>query len=126
MIYGIDLGTTNSLIGVNGNLISPLVPSVANVITNDAGDSEYENPDALRSFKTGMSMGDEGKMSRIGSSIVLSKLKALAGVKGSMQAVITVPADFDDNQRKATIKAAEDVGIEVVQLKELFGCQIYK
>lgn len=116
MIYGIDLGTTNSLIGVNGNLISSLVPSVANVITNEAGDSEYENPDALRSFKTGMSMGDEGKMSRIGSSIVLAKLKALAGVKGMMQAIITVPADFDDNQRKATIKAAEDVGIEVVQL----------
>lgn len=116
MIYGIDLGTTNSLIGVNGNLISGLVPSVANVKTNNAGEDEYENPEAIRSFKTSMSMGDEGAKARLGSSIVLSKLKQLAGVKEKMQAVITVPADFDDNQRKATIKSAEDAGIEVVQL----------
>lgn len=53
------------------------------------------------------------------SALVLKKLKESADAyleQESTQAVITVPAHFDDNQRNATIEAARLAGLEVLRL----------
>lgn len=53
------------------------------------------------------------------SSLVLKKLKEDTEVtlgKGIRKAVITVPAYFNDLQKKATIKAAEMAGLEVLRI----------
>lgn len=116
MIYGIDLGTTNSLLGVGDKLLTGLVPSIVDLDTHSAGINEKENVSAVRSFKVDISMGDEGLESVLASAEVLKELKRQAGLKGEIQAVITVPAEFDDNQRKATMRAAELASIDVVAL----------
>ena len=114
-IYGIDLGTTNSLLGYNGTLLTGLVPSVVNLQSSLAGSAVVDDPDAIRSFKVDISLFKEGEASVAASARVLSQL-----VKESKQAVkrvvISVPAYFSDNQRQATRKAAELVGLEVVSL----------
>ncbi|MCC5875979.1 MAG: molecular chaperone DnaK [Candidatus Sumerlaeia bacterium] len=53
------------------------------------------------------------------SALVLKKLKESADAyleQDTTQAVITVPAHFDDNQRNATIEAARLAGLEVLRL----------
>lgn len=115
-IYGIDLGTTNSLLGYGDELLTGLVPSVVDLDKKTAGAENKDNPKAVRSFKVDISMGTEGLLSVKASSEVLKELKRQAGLSGEIKAVITVPADFDDNQRKATIEAAKHAGIEVVSL----------
>lgn len=115
-IYGIDLGTTNSLLGVGDKLLTGLVPSIVNLNKKTAGEQNRHDVDSVRSFKVDISMGVEGLLSIKASSEVLLELKRQAGLKGNIKAVITVPADFDDNQRKATMKAAELADIEVVSL----------
>ena len=115
-IYGIDLGTTNSLLGYGDELLTGLVPSVVDLDKKTAGAENKDNPKAVRSFKVDISMGTEGLLSVKASSEVLKELKRQARLSGEIKAVITVPADFDDNQRKATIEAAKHAGIEVVSL----------
>lgn len=115
-IYGIDLGTTNSLLGVGDKLLTGLVPSVADIDAKTAGAVNLSNPNAVRSFKVDISMGLEGLQSIVASTEVLKQLKREAGLKGTIQAVITVPADFDDSQRRATVEAAKHADIEVVSL----------
>lgn len=115
-VYGIDLGTTNSILGLGDKLLTGLVPSVVNMETHRVGTEERENPKAVRSFKVDISMGKEGVQSVAASSEVLKELKRQAGLKGKIKSVVTVPAEFDDNQRKATIRAAELADIEVVSL----------
>ena len=115
-IYGIDLGTTNSLLGYKDKLLTGLVPSVVNLKRKTAGAENKNDPESVRSFKVDISMGIEGTLSVKASSEVLRELKREAGLKGRIKAVITVPADFDDSQRKATMKAAELADIEVVSL----------
>lgn len=115
-IYGIDLGTTNSLLGVGGELLTGLVPSVVNLSNKQVGKGQENNPDAVRSFKVDISMGIEGTLSVKASCEVLKELKRQAGLKGNIKAVITVPADFDDSQRKATMRAATLANIDVVAL----------
>lgn len=115
-IYGIDLGTTNSLLGVGDTLLTGLVPSVVDLTSGKVGEASRENPEAIRSFKVDISMGLEGTISVKASSVVLKELKKEAGLKGRIKAVITVPADFDDSQRKATMRAAELADIEVISL----------
>lgn len=115
-IYGIDLGTTNSLLGFKDKLLTGLVPSIVNFKRMTAGAENRNDPESVRSFKVDISMGIEGTLSIKASAEVLRELKREAGLKGNIKAVITVPADFDDSQRKATIRAAELAGIEVVSL----------
>ena len=115
-IYGIDLGTTNSLLGVGDKLLTGLVPSVADIDAKTAGAVNLSNPNAVRSFKVDISMGLEALQSIVASTEVLKQLKREAGLKGTIQAVITVPADFDDSQRRATVEAAKHADIEVVSL----------
>lgn len=116
MIYGIDLGTTNSLIGSNGKVIATMVPSVVNMETGNAGASEYMNFNAFRNFKTSMMAEAPGLRAMQASSCVLKELKRVAGVTGPMDAVISVPAYFSDSQRIATRAAARQADINTVAI----------
>lgn len=115
-IYGIDLGTTNSLLGCGDKLLTGLVPSIVNLDNRSAGEKNRHDTNSVRSFKVDISLGSEGLMPVKASCEVLRELKREAGLKGRIKAVITVPADFDDNQRKATMEAAKLADIEVVAL----------
>lgn len=113
-IYGIDLGTTNSLIGLhNEGYLSDMVPSCVNLDTGVVGADAYNDMQAKRSFKVDMSLGTEGVMPRVCSSKVLAKLCRIAGKDKVKDVVISVPAYFSDNQRQATIEAATSIGLNV-------------
>lgn len=114
-IYGIDLGTTNSLLGLGDRLLTGLVPSVVDLQTGLAGSSELENMSAVRSFKCDISLSQEGQLSMSASSRVLRQLVRESG-EDVKRVVISVPAYFSDHQRQATIKAAQIAGLEVVGL----------
>lgn len=142
MIIGIDLGTTNSLVACyteDGVKIIPnalgdnLTPSVVALDENQTilvGETakEYKelHPERAASvFKR--SMGTEKKY-RLGekeflaeelSSFVLKVLKESAEEYLSEpveEAVISVPAYFDENRRKATKRAGELAGLRVERI----------
>lgn len=116
-IFGIDLGTTNSLIGLNSSsYLSDLVPSCVDMKTGEAGATQFENMEAERSFKINMSMGNEGVLSRTASKFVLSELARIATKETGIpvkEVCISVPAYFSDSQRAATVEAAEHAGLVV-------------
>lgn len=114
MIYGIDLGTTNSLIGLNDKLLSGMVPSIVDMKTGKAGESQRANYDTMRNFKTSMVSEASGYSAMIASSHVLKELKAQAGLTDKIKAVISVPAYFNSSQRIATVAAANLANIECV------------
>ena len=142
MIVGIDLGTTNSLVAYyteEGPKIIPnrlgkhLTPSVVSVDENDeiwVGETAMERsllyPDTVAQvFKRSMGTG---KKYRLGSrtftpeelsSFVLRALKQDAEeyLKEPVEeAVISVPAYFDDKRRKATKRAGELAGLKVERI----------
>ncbi|MCH5341140.1 MAG: molecular chaperone HscC [Acetatifactor sp.] len=139
MIVGIDLGTTNSLIAYyseEGPKIIPnrlgknLTPSVVSVDEEGnvyVGETARERmslyPDSVaQTFKR--SMGTERDYVLSGkhfkpeelSSLVLRSLKEDAEAylgEPVTEAVISVPAYFDDKRRKATKRAGELAGLKV-------------
>ncbi len=142
MIVGIDLGTTNSLIAYfteEGPKIIPnrlgknLTPSVVSVDEEGnvyVGETARERmslyPDSVaQTFKR--SMGTEREYILSGkhfrpeelSSMVLRSLKEDAEVylgEEVTEAVISVPAYFDDKRRKATKRAGELAGLKVERM----------
>ncbi len=142
MIIGIDLGTTNSLAACfteNGPVIIPnrlgkhLTPSVVSVDeegTVYVGETALERmslyPDSVAmTFKR--SMGSEREYMLSGkkyrpeelSSLVLRVLKEDAEHwlgEPVTEAVISVPAYFDDKRRKATKRAGELAGLKVERM----------
>jgi len=114
--FGIDLGTTNSLIGnAATGYLSDLVPSCVDMNTHKAGATQYSNPKATRSFKVNMSLGIEGAVPRQASTCVLQELKRQTnGV--AKDVMISVPAYFNDSQRQATVEAAVAAGFNVIGL----------
>lgn len=142
MIVGIDLGTTNSLIAYfteEGPKIIPnrlgknLTPSVVSVDeegTVYVGETARERmslyPDSVAmAFKR--SMGTEREYQLSGhrfkpeelSSMVLRALKEDAESylgEEITEAVISVPAYFDDKRRKATKRAGELAGLKVERM----------
>ena len=142
MIVGIDLGTTNSLIAYfteEGPKIIPnrlgknLTPSVVSVDGEGnvyVGETARERmslyPDTVaQTFKR--SMGTERDYLLSGkhfkpeelSSLVLRALKEDAESflgEEVTEAVISVPAYFDDNRRKATKRAGELAGLKVERM----------
>lgn len=146
MIVGIDLGTTNSLacywqdekvnmipeLGENENYILPsrlyrkkdgifLVGNEA----NDIDISEYSNDSYFASFKNFMGtdklymIGDETYTPVDFSAMVLKKIKENAQMylnEEISEAVISVPAYFNDRQRSDTKKAAQLAGLKVERL----------
>lgn len=142
MIVGIDLGTTNSLIAYfteEGPKIIPnrlgknLTPSVVSVDEEGnvyVGETAKERmslyPDSVaQTFKR--SMGTEREYTLSGkkfkseelSSMVIRALKEDAESylgEEITEAVISVPAYFDDKRRKATKRAGELAGLKVERM----------
>lgn len=142
MIVGIDLGTTNSLVAYfspEGPKIIPnrlgkhLTPSIVSVDEDGnvyVGETAKEKmslyPDSVAStFKRSMGSDREyvlsGKKYRAEelSSLVLKALKEDAETflgEPVTEAVISVPAYFDDQRRKATKRAGELAGLVVERI----------
>jgi molecular chaperone DnaK len=140
---GIDLGTTNSVVAVleggeptvvpnaEGQRITPSVVGFAKtgeiLVGEVAKRQAITNPDrTVRSIKRHMGEKDwsldvEGKKwtPQEVSAQILGRLKrdaeAFLGDKVT-QAVITVPAYFDDSQRQATKEAGQIAGLEVLRI----------
>ncbi|HEX2090387.1 MAG TPA: molecular chaperone DnaK [Actinomycetota bacterium] len=140
---GIDLGTTNSVVSVleagepvvvpnaEGSRITPSVVAFAKtgeiLVGEVAKRQAITNPDrTIRSIKRQMGRKDwsldiDGKKwtPQEISAQILGKLKrdaeAYLGDKVT-QAVITVPAYFDDAQRQATKEAGQIAGLEVLRI----------
>src|SRR6266567_1095459 len=140
---GIDLGTTNSVVAVleagepvvvpnaEGSRITPSVVGFSKtgeiLVGEVAKRQAITNPDrTIRSIKRQMGRKDrsldiDGKKwtPQEISAQILGKLKrdaeAYLGDKVT-QAVITVPAYFDDAQRQATNEAGQIAGLEVLRI----------
>jgi molecular chaperone HscC len=141
-IVGIDLGTTNSLIAVFGEagpalipnaLGDVLTPSVVAVDEKDeilvgktARERLLTHPDmTIASFKRFMGTGHETVLGRHRfrpeelSALILRALRADAEAHLGApltEAVISVPAYFNDHQRKATLDAGRLAGLKVERL----------
>ncbi|MFC5703688.1 molecular chaperone DnaK [Cohnella faecalis] len=141
-VIGIDLGTTNSCVAVmeggeavvipnaEGNRTTPSVVGFKKdgerVVGETAKRQAITNPDrTVISIKR--HMGTNHKVSIDGkdyspqeiSAIILQKLKADAEAylgQPVTQAVITVPAYFNDSQRQATKDAGAIAGLEVLRI----------
>src|SRR5258706_8527776 len=142
-VVGIDLGTTNSVVAVleggepsvianaEGARTTPSVVAFSKngeiLVGEVAKRQAITNPDrTIRSIKRHMGRHDwsldvDGKkwLPQEISAQILAKLKRDAesylGDKVT-QAVITVPAYFDDAQRQATKEAGEIAGLEVLRI----------
>lgn len=142
-VIGIDLGTTNSVVAVmeggeptviTNQEGSRLTPSVVGFAKNGerlvgqlAKRQAVSNPDrTISSIKRHMGEGsyrvtiDDKKYSPEEiSAMILQKLKADAEAyldEKVTQAVITVPAYFNDSQRQATKDAGKIAGLEVLRI----------
>ena len=142
MIIGIDLGTTNSLVAyytedgpkiIPNRLFKNLTPSVVSVdedgqvyIGETAKERMLLHPDSSASvFKR--SMGSEKIYELSGkrflpeelSALILRALKEDAEVylgEEIAEAVVSVPAYFNDERRKATKRAGELAGLKVERI----------
>ncbi len=141
-VIGIDLGTTNSVVSVveggeptvitnpEGSRITPSVVGFTKdgqrLVGQLAKRQAVSNPDrTISSIKR--HMGESYKVNIDGkdytppeiSAMVLQKLKADAEAylgEAVTQAVITVPAYFNDSQRQATKDAGTIAGLEVLRI----------
>ncbi|MGR3317541.1 MAG: Hsp70 family protein [Candidatus Anammoxibacter sp.] len=140
-IIGIDLGTTNSsvsslvdgkpeIINIDG---SPAMPScvgidnVGNLLVGQVAINQFVSAPESTILSIKRNMGEEKKVS-LGekeftpeeiSSFILRKLKDCAKEhlgEDVKKAVITVPAYFNDRQRKATQDAGVLAGLDVVRI----------
>jgi molecular chaperone HscC len=141
MIVGIDLGTTNSLVAVwkdgaatvipnaLGDRLTPSCVSVEGdtvIVGRAARDRGIAHPDSSASvFKRAMGTDREYRLGSRSfrpeelSALVLGELKRDAEAflgEPVESAVITVPAYFNDTQRKATRTAGELAGLRVERL----------
>ncbi len=141
-IIGIDLGTTNSCVAVmeggqpvvianaEGSRTTPSVVAFTKdgerLVGQVAKRQAVTNPDRTvisikREMGTGYKVGIDGKQytPQDISAMILTKMKETAesylGEKVT-QAVITVPAYFNDSQRQATKDAGRIAGLEVLRI----------
>jgi len=146
ILCGIDLGTTFSAIAhydeiskrvtviPDADTSQLMIPSAVfykedgtTIVGWDALNVARQNPDRLVQWIK-MSMGDREFKKNIGnfnvtpeevSAEILKKLKRNAEMDSNQEieaVVITVPAYFGDNEREATMKAAELAGLKVLRL----------
>lgn len=141
-IFGIDLGTTNSLIAVFDEEGPRLIPNALNalltpsavyldekdmiVVGAPAMDHLLVSPDrAVASFKRFMGTDHKTTLGKTAfrpeelSSFILRSLKNDAEShlgETVSDVVISVPAYFNDRQRKATIDAGKLAGLNVVRI----------
>ena len=118
-IYGIDLGTTNSLIGCDGHLITRLVPSKVDMNRRVSVPHSSIGEGIVGSYKVNMGLGPESKISVEASTIVLEELcrhvKEYNNEKVE-DVIISVPAYFSFNQRQAVRQAAENAGLNLISV----------
>lgn len=141
-VYGIDLGTTNSVIArivdgkpspipVDGN---PIVPSVVQyrddgevVVGREARNAALLHPEStVRSIKRRMGReiaspilpGRQLTPEDVSAEILRYLKQSAEAVEGVpvRDVVITVPAYFEDAQRRATLAAGEMAGFNVLRL----------
>lgn len=116
MVYGIDLGTTNSLIGSGDDMFTSLVSSNVDITNKKQVERDIVSEDVVASYKTDMSMGDSGKEAIVCSSIILKDLAER--VKHQIgdtvkDVIVSVPAYFSTSQREAVKKASEMAGLNL-------------
>lgn len=142
MIIGIDLGTTNSAVSIWRDGTAELIPNslgdrlTPSAVSLDADnttlvglaarDRQTTHPSATAvTFKRMMGASRQTRLNEIAfdaeqlSALVLGSLKADAEAllgEPVTEAVITVPAYFNDRQRKATQRAGELAGLKVRRL----------
>jgi molecular chaperone DnaK len=141
-IFGIDLGTTNSCLAllepggpraveIDGQAIVPSVVSLDRatgevIVGQRAHNRLVLDPEAtVRSIKRQMGgsepvrLGDRALLPEEIAAEILRFLKEQGGRacgREVRRAVITVPAYFGDAQRRATVRAGELAGLEVVRI----------
>ncbi len=140
---GIDLGTTNSVVAVleggeptvipnaEGARTTPSVVALSKggeiLVGEVAKRQAITNPDrTIRSVKRQMGRGDwsvemDGKRwtpQEVSAQILLKLKRDAEAYLGDTvtQAVVTVPAYFDDSQRQATKEAGQIAGLEVLRI----------
>ena len=142
IIIGIDLGTTNSAVAIMdgpsprlipnalGELLTPSVvgidPDGRVIVGREAKELQIINPERCSSlFKRRMGSDWIAKLAGKTltpeelSGLVLRSLKHDAEVNLGVpidRAVITVPAYFNEHQRKATLNAGRIAGLEVMRI----------
>ena len=138
--WGIDLGTTNSVIArlVDGRPVavpvggSAIVPSVVSyepgrvVVGREARNLALLQPGrTVRSVKRHMGRtaslpleGREVSPEEVSAEILRTLARGAAEATGEevREVVVTVPAWFDDAQRRATLEAGEKAGLKVLRL----------
>jgi molecular chaperone DnaK len=138
--FGIDLGTTNSVISylVDGRPVpipidgSPIVPSIVMygdhgaAVGREARNLELVHPEAtIRSVKRRMGQeflyqvnGRALRPEEVAAEILRALKRGAEAHTGAAvhDAVITVPAYFNDAQRRATLRAGELAGLKVLRL----------
>lgn len=115
-ICGIDLGTTNSLIGWGDELYTGLVSSSVNAATKSQCSRDEVSDDIVSSYKVDMTTGSTGQLPIACSSIILRELANRASnVTGEFieDIVVSVPAKFSHTQRQAVWQAAEKAGLNM-------------
>lgn len=141
VLVAIDLGTTNSLIGIFENGQTKLIENAYGTLTTPSAitlgkdqqiligqaalELRHTGQQVLTSFKRFMGTNQTLKLGQNFfnaielSALILGSLKKDAEhyLQQSVQdAVITVPAYFNDIQRQATVAAAELAGFEKINL----------
>lgn len=118
-ICGIDLGTTNSIIGHGTELYTGLVSSSVDVSTKSQVDRDVVSDDVVSSYKVNMTTGESGKLPIACSSIILRDLVNKAQRRTGEfieDIVVSVPAKFSHTQRQAVYNAAEMAGLNLMGL----------
>ena len=144
MLVGIDLGTTNSLVAVFRNGAPELIPNrLGSFLTPSVVAVDEDDPERImvgetakeygilhplsvaKVFKRSMgtdkeyTLGDRTMRAEELSGLVLRSLKEDAEAhlgEPVTQAIISVPAYFNEFQRNATKQAGELAGLEVVRI----------
>ena len=115
-IYGIDLGTTNSLIGRGDTLYSGLVSSSVDINTKSQVSRDVVSPDVISSYKVNMTIGNSGQLPIACSSIILRELVNQASRRAGEfieDVIVSVPAKFSHTQRQAVYEAADKAGLTI-------------
>lgn len=115
-VCGIDLGTTNSLIGHGDELYTGLVSSSVDVKNKSQVSRDTVSDDIVSSYKVNMTTGESGKLPIACSSIILRELVNKASRQCGEyidEVVISVPAKFSHTQRQAVFDAANMAGLTV-------------
>lgn len=118
-IYGIDLGTTNSIIGCDNKLLTRLVSSKVDFYSRSIVPHYVVGKSILGSYKVDMGLGIDCEEAIDASSIVLKELchRVLDETGNVVQdVVISVPAYFSTNQRQAVRLAAEKCGLNLINV----------